>query len=64
MPKYLCKLCGHANDPVEYAMTKLQSRWYHNICLERVSRYAINNFDIELDRRLQVVRFKRKGGKT
>jgi len=37
-PKYLCKLCGCANNPEEYAMTMKGGRWYHDICLERKRR--------------------------
>lgn len=36
--KFLCKLCGYADCPDDYAMSMRHGRWCHDICLERKRR--------------------------
>lgn len=46
--RYLCPLCGWANDPNVYAMKKVGKRYYHEICLRKALRFFLNRYDFKL----------------
>jgi len=62
MGEYVCSICGFANDPNYYAMTKYGIRWFHNLCIEKVTLYVLRNYDVAVDALdgFRVVRFEEK----
>ena len=40
--RYLCTICGYANDPNIFAMEKIGLRWYHIICIRKAALWAID----------------------
>jgi len=58
--RYLCPICGWANDPKVYAMEKLGKRWYHWICLQKASFFFLKHFDFKLGKNLKPVYCKRR----
>ena len=58
--RYMCPICGWANDPLVYSMKKFNGKWYHTICLEKALYYFMERYEFKLGEHLKFLSCEKK----
>jgi hypothetical protein len=62
MPRYRCPICEVADNPNYIAMEKIKGRWYHWICIRKLTLFILEQYDFRLTEDLKVLYCRPKIG--